>query len=68
MKHYTKNTVSVYAWCGQCKGQTPHRVDNGRRGPCLTCIDRLDKKQDRAAVRAIKHEQASLFAPEVKAG
>lgn len=42
-KHYTKNTVSVTKWCGKCKGQTPHRVDDGRVGGCLSCIERAEE-------------------------
>jgi hypothetical protein len=36
--HYTKNTLEVTAWCGKCQRDTQHRVDGGRRGPCLECI------------------------------
>jgi ribosomal protein L44E len=37
-EHYTKNTLECTAWCGKCHRQTQHRVDNGRRGPCLECL------------------------------
>ena len=37
-EHYTKNTVQVSVWCKACSKFTPHRVDGGRRGPCLTCM------------------------------
>jgi hypothetical protein len=33
--HYTKNTESCRVWCNKCSRITEHRVDNGRRGPCL---------------------------------
>jgi hypothetical protein len=36
--HYTKNTMEVTAWCAKCQRDTQHRVDGGRRGPCLECI------------------------------
>jgi hypothetical protein len=34
-EHYTKNTLECTAWCGKCQRDTQHRVDGGRRGPCL---------------------------------
>jgi hypothetical protein len=43
MQHYTRNTVSVSAYCSKCGKSTPHRVDGVRRGPCLECIRKLEK-------------------------
>ena len=40
-EHYTKLTVSACAWCARCRKQTGHRVDKGRIGPCMRCIERL---------------------------
>lgn len=34
-EHYTRNTESVTAWCNKCQRFTEHRVDNGRKGPCM---------------------------------
>jgi hypothetical protein len=34
-EHYTKNTLECTAWCKKCQRNTQHRVDGGRRGPCL---------------------------------
>lgn len=34
-EHYTRNTETVTAWCDKCRRVTEHRVDGGRRGPCL---------------------------------
>jgi hypothetical protein len=34
-EHYTRNTLECTAWCAKCKRNTQHRVDGGRRGPCL---------------------------------
>jgi hypothetical protein len=45
-QHYTRNTVSVAAYCGKCGKSTQHRVDNGRKGPCLECIARLEAPGD----------------------
>lgn len=39
-EHYTKSTVSVTVWCPKCVKCTTHRVDGGRRGPCLECLNR----------------------------
>lgn len=44
-EHYTRNTVSVSAWCPKCRRQTMHRVDEGRRGPCLDCIENAEPKE-----------------------
>ena len=37
-EHFTKNTLETTAYCGKCQAFTQHRVDGGRRGPCLECI------------------------------
>jgi hypothetical protein len=37
-EHYTKNTLETTAYCRKCQRDTQHRVDSGRRGPCLECI------------------------------
>ena len=37
-EHYTKNTLETTAYCGKCGEFTQHRVDGGRRGPCLQCL------------------------------
>lgn len=34
-EHFTRNTLECTAWCNTCQGFTQHRVDGGRRGPCL---------------------------------
>jgi uncharacterized paraquat-inducible protein A len=63
MKHYTKNTVSVQAWCNKCKTHTYHRVDGGRRGPCIRCIEKLEEKHALKAAKAALPvaTQSSLF-------
>jgi hypothetical protein len=43
-EHYTRNTVSVAAWCLKCQKQTQHRIDGVRKGPCLECIKKLDEQ------------------------
>lgn len=39
-EHYTKNTLECTAWCSTCQRMTQHRVDGGRRGPCLECANK----------------------------
>lgn len=41
-EHYTRNTVSVSAWCPKCQKQTMHRVDAGHLGPCLPCMENAE--------------------------
>jgi ribosomal protein L37AE/L43A len=41
-EHFTKNTVEASHWCPKCQKRTPHRVDKGLVGPCLTCIAKYD--------------------------
>lgn len=43
-EHYTKLTVEASVWCNPCGKVTRHRVDNGRRGPCLECIAKREKE------------------------
>jgi hypothetical protein len=40
-EHFTRNTVSAEFPCAKCKKRTQHRIDKGRKGPCLECIQRL---------------------------
>jgi len=39
-EHYTKNTLAASCWCKVCHKETLHRVDGGRRGPCLDCLNK----------------------------
>jgi ribosomal protein L44E len=41
-EHYTRNTLEATCWCNKCGKDTQHRVDDGRRGPCLDCIKRRE--------------------------
>jgi hypothetical protein len=34
-EHYTRNTETATAWCARCNRMTEHRVDGGRKGPCI---------------------------------
>lgn len=40
-EHFTKRTVMARFWCLKCGQPTMHRVDSGRRGPCLVCLEKL---------------------------
>ena len=46
-EHYTKNTLETTAWGAKCQRFMQHRVDGGRRGPCLELARRkkLEKQQ-----------------------
>jgi hypothetical protein len=61
-QHYTKSTVSVSVWCNTCGKETMHRVDAGRRGPCLACMEKKRSKPEHATAAApAKAEQGRLF-------
>lgn len=34
-EHFTRNTETATAWCAKCGRNTEHRIDGGRKGPCL---------------------------------
>lgn len=34
-EHFTRNTLETTAFCPKCKRPTQHRVDGGRKGPCI---------------------------------
>jgi hypothetical protein len=60
-EHYPKNTVQAAFWCAQCRRDTPHRIDRGRRGPCLVCIDKLTQQGKATPARPPAPEQFKLF-------
>lgn len=64
-EHYTKNTVEVRAWCQKCDRRTMHKVDHGRLGVCLDCVERLDKLsealREQRVLAGIQPEQIGLF-------
>jgi ribosomal protein L44E len=59
-QHYTRNTVSVSAYCSKCAKNTQHRVDGVRKGPCLECIRKRDLEV--AQGKAEQERQRGLFA------
>jgi hypothetical protein len=60
-EHFTRNTLECTAYCRKCSAFTQHRVDGGRRGPCLACIARLEKQN---AIDAAKKNFAAAIAEE----
>ena len=57
-EHYTRNTLEATCWCKKCYAMTQHRVDDGRRGPCLDCLEKLRIKNEIARIqRGLKEEQ-----------
>jgi hypothetical protein len=56
--HFTKTTVSATFWCNKCGKDTHHRVDYGRRGPCMACMAKLEVKQPPKSKPA---EQSEMF-------
>jgi ribosomal protein L44E len=64
-EHFTRNTLECTAWCPKCQRHTQHRVDDGRRGPCidpLHPVQHLSKKQEkRLADEARKKQNPELF-------
>ena len=45
-EHYTRRTESVTAWCNKCQRTTEHRVDSGRKGPCLEHTTAINPKPE----------------------
>jgi len=48
-ERYTRNTLECTAWCNKCRGMSQHRVDGGRRGPCIDAkhpVQELTKAQE----------------------
>jgi hypothetical protein len=58
-QHFTRNTVSAPFYCSKCGKQTSHRIDSGRKGPCLDCMARYDAMPKAEKVEVVK--QQDLF-------
>lgn len=57
-EHYTRNTESATAWCNRCQRMTTHRVDGGRKGPCLEHQTPVHEKKK---IEKIAAKQEGLF-------
>ncbi len=55
-EHYTKNTIEATCWCKKCGKATQHRIDDGRRGPCLEHETPVKPKKE-----PLKEKQEDLF-------
>lgn len=42
--HLTRNAIEARYYCRKCNKQTMHRIDSGRKGPCLECLARQPKR------------------------
>jgi hypothetical protein len=62
-QHFSRSTVSAAFHCAKCGKPTQHRIDDGRKGPCLACIERYDNAPKRETPAA--QSQRSLFAAEM---
>lgn len=60
-QHYTRNTVSVAAFCKKCNRSTSHRVDGVKMGPCLECIAKLEKERVERGKSQPLAKQENLF-------
>jgi hypothetical protein len=61
-EHYTKSTVAAQAFCPRCMRVTMHRVDFGRKGPCLVCIEKLEKQHRQVSpIHSTTGQQGELF-------
>lgn len=61
-QHFTRNTVSAAFYCGKCEKPTQHRIDSGRKGPCLDCIARAEAEYfERLAEKRLAPRQKELF-------
>lgn len=67
-QHFTRNTVSAAFHCAKCGKSTQHRIDNGRKGPCLECIAHLAVEHAQFEIEKRRAaRQGSLFTEEASA-
>lgn len=60
-ERYTKNTITATAWCRKCHKFTVHRVDAGRLGPCMPCIEQTAGELKFEHADAPEARQGGLF-------
>lgn len=60
-EHYSKQTVSVSAFCAKCNKHTEHRVDKGRLGPCVRCVEKLQDQSVLNEIERRREAQQSLL-------
>lgn len=55
-EHFPRSTVSQSLWCNKCQKYTEHRIDGGRKGPCLVCIEKLEAAHQSPKLAPVKQE------------
>lgn len=60
-QHFTSSTVSASFYCKKCEKFTQHRIDTNRKGPCLGCIERLEKQHALVKPKVEDEQQRFLF-------
>ena len=61
-EHFPRSTVSQSLWCNKCQKHTQHRIDDGRKGPCLVCIEKLEAQHEKSELPKVATEkQEDLF-------
>ncbi len=59
-QHFTRSTVSASFYCRKCGKPTQHRIDDRRKGPCLECMERLEREKANRFLD--ERKQQELFA------
>lgn len=61
-EHFTRSTISAELHCAKCNKRTQHRIDGGRKGPCLECIAKLTVQHAQNEIdRRREARQGDLF-------
>lgn len=60
-EHYTRNTVSVSAYCKKCNRMTQHQVSGRRKGPCTECIARYEAERQLQPAKQLVPKQKGLW-------
>lgn len=60
-EHYTKNTLEATVWCNKCNRMTQHRVDGGRRGPCLEHEAPMYNRKQEKEMKKKTQQSGNLF-------
>lgn len=60
-EHFTRNTVSAEFYCSWCGKRTQHRIDGVRKGPCLECVEKVEKLDAARELELRRVKQLNLF-------
>jgi hypothetical protein len=59
---FTKSTVEARCWCKVCQRKTMWRIDSGRPGACLVCVERIERDHEMAKLwEEPEEKQLDLF-------